>query len=483
MTPEQYNYESDFEADSDGSIEDQSPSQKQRKKNQVKRTEPSSGVFHAKKDIDAWRPKTSATYCISRSSDSDDDDKDLGKRRKKQRLDRPYIKSPRATPYISGVNRDPARPTDIMTIDYDADSEEEDKFVNWKNKKNNYFGPVDSQPAHTRIETPEDSFFNELEGGTYGRPLNTPDFLQPTPPRKFKLPDANGLVDIIEGSYDPTKNGDEPSRPATHVTTEGLVNDGHIESTTAKEEIATTGKDDDSHTALGISWLEDERNMKTPTDEEVFDRPIFTGEPPTPAYAGKNHDDVKAEGGLLDKYGRGTPASDFDDSDYLDDFVASSSGPRASTGLQFDNFSLTDDEDDLDDFRLSYDEPRYIQSSLGDYLEAKGELEGMKKEDFKLDLEWVGKENPTPRASLTYSVRKELAKKLRPRSVTVIGLGLTATDEDARARYKALMKAKLNWEDTPQEEVSDACTIRGTLFYLLVSIDGFTCRYNICFLT
>ena len=86
------------------------------------------------------------------------------------------------------------------------------------------------------------------------------------------------------------------------------------------------------------------------------------------------------------------------------DFVATSrssiSDPRTPYGLPYEEYPTDDDE--LDGISLSYDEPRY----LGSYLETKGELDGQNKGELKLGLDRAKAENPTPRAALTYNIRK-----------------------------------------------------------------------------
>ena len=114
----------------------------------------------------------------------------------------------------------------------------------------------------------------------------------------------------------------------------------------------------------------------------------------------------------VDEEERGVPAQDVVDSsvretsepdiEEMGDFVAISrssiSDPRTPYGLPYEDYPTDDDELDIS---LSYDEPRY----LGSYLEAKGELDGQNKEEFK-GLERLKAENPTPRAALTYNIRK-----------------------------------------------------------------------------
>ena len=382
----QNKYESDFETDSNESIEDQSPPQKPEKKSHVpnaKPAEPSNVVFHAN-EKDDWRPKTSATYCIARTPDSENSDHAIGPRGKKQHWTRPHIQSPeilhletprKGTPGVGRNNVSPIMPTITMWNGYEADSEEDEKCVVGRKANNKSdFEPVVPQPTPTRIETPEDSFFYELQDGSYESQFNkTPDFLQLTPPRKpFELPDANFLVDIFELTYEPTlKMGSESSRPATRMNLETLrdsANDGRMQSApnaTTNEDVGNPDKCDDYDPTVDASGSESQRIMKTPTDEEFFDRPPVVEEPPsiqsgevTPAYTNRNYDDMSAERKVLNMNGRGTPAPFSEE-------------------------------------------------------------------------------------------RKELVKKLRPKSVTVIGKGLMAREEDIRIRNKT----KITYSRNPEEEV------------------------------
>ena len=106
----------------------------------------------------------------------------------------------------------------------------------------------------------------------------------------------------------------------------------------------------------------------------------------------------------VDRSVRETPEPDIEE---MGDFVARSrssiSDPRTPYGLPYEEYPTDDDE--LDGISLSYDEPRYPQKSLGSYLEAKVELDGQGKEGFN-GLDRVKAENPTPRAALTYNIRK-----------------------------------------------------------------------------
>ena len=389
----QNKYESDFETDSDEPIEDQSPPEKPEKKSHVSNTKPavpSDVVFHANKKDD-WRPKTSATYCIARTPDSEDGDHDNGPRGKKPRWTRPHIESPkrlhietprRGTPGIGRINLSPIRPTTRMSNGYYADSEEDEKCVTWKKYNNKFdFDLVVPQPTPTRIETPEDSFFYELQDGSYESPFNrTPDFLQLTPPRKpFELPDADFLVDIVERTYEPTwKMGIESSRPSTQMnrdTQRDSANDGRMESdtnVTSKEEVGIPGKHGDYGPKVDASGPEDQRIMKTPTDEEFYDLPLLVEEPKTiqsgemaPTYADKDNDVIGAKRGVLNRNGRGTPAPFSEE-------------------------------------------------------------------------------------------RKKMVKKLRPKSVTVIGRGLMAREDDSQVRNIAKIRYRRNPEERKRaEEVRD----------------------------
>ena len=125
------------------------------------------------------------------------------------------------------------------------------------------------------------------------------------------------------------------------------------------------------------------------------------GETPAPVFQEQNESEKEV------------PAPDIEEE--IGDFVASSqssiSDPRTPYGSQYEIY-LADDYDELEGISLSYDEPCYPQKGLGSYLEAEGEMDGMTKEDFRLDLSWLQEQNPTPRRKSTYDIRQVCAHNI-----------------------------------------------------------------------
>ena len=121
--------------------------------------------------------------------------------------------------------------------------------------------------------------------------------------------------------------------------------------------------------------------------------------------------EVDGPGGGRRQSQRRVETQEVDES--FDDVEADISDPRTPYGISYDSYTP---EDWMSLSSLSYNEP-YRQKGLREYLESREALDGLNKDDLRLDLAWVDAENPTPRIAPTFRVDRDDLQRPNTRSV------------------------------------------------------------------
>lgn len=84
----------------------------------------------------------------------------------------------------------------------------------------------------------------------------------------------------------------------------------------------------------------------------------------------------------------------------------------------------------------------YKQMGLANYLEAKGDLCGVSKEDLLLDLTWVDRENPTPRRGApTFTIAQDEQNECIPRPDNPTPSKSEAADKKKKGKLRRFFSA------------------------------------------